>query len=102
MVVVEFKDAMREKAFELVDEIKELDRESKMVVCELEDTLYDCFENESKDDEEQSEEGKDLGFKSKYNRHYAMRNFNDEHDEDMPEHTYRHGMRMRRRLNRYA
>ena len=103
MVVVEFKDAARERAFELVDEIKELNREKRMVVCELEDTLYDCFEDlKEEDKEEGSEEGKDLGFKSKYNRHYAMRNF-EEDDEEYPMHHYRRAMRMRRnKMGRYV
>lgn len=104
MMVIEMREAAQEKAFDLVEELHELGHEKKMVLCELEDTLYDCFEN-SKDDkeDEKSEEGMDLGFKSKYNRHYAMRNFNDE-DKDMDtDHNYRRNMRMRRnRMGRYA
>ena len=102
MMVIEMREAAREKAFDLVEELHELGHEKKMVLCELEDTLYDCFED-SKDDkeDEKSEEGTDLGFKSKYNRHYAMRNFNDE-DEDT-HHSYRRNMRMRRnRMGRFA
>lgn len=102
MMVIEMREAAREKAFDLVEELHELGHEKKMVLCELEDTLYDCFED-SKDDkeDEKSEEGTDLGFKSKYNRHYAMRNFNDE-DEDKY-HSYRRNMRMRRnRMGRFA
>lgn len=107
-MVIEMREAAQEKAFELIDETKDLDRQRKMVMCELEDTLYDCFEG-SKEDEEESEEhtdeGTDLGFKSKYNRHYAMRNFED--DDDKHEYAMMHkrrAMRMRRRnrMGRYV
>jgi hypothetical protein len=102
MMVIEMREAAREKAFDLVEELHELGHEKKMVLCELEDTLYDCFEDSKEDDmeSEKSDEGTDLGFKSKYNRHYAMRNF----DDDMDTHRqYRRSMRMRRnRMGRYA
>ena len=109
MVIMELREAAQDRAFELVDEIKDLDRQKKMVVCELEDTLYDCFED-PKDDEKESEktsdEGTDLGFKG-YNRHYAMRNFDDGegYDEgaEMRHQYRRRAMRMRRnRMGRYA
>lgn len=109
MMVIELREAAQEKAFELLDEVKDLGRQKKMVLCELEDTLYDCFED-SKEDEgssEESEEGTDLGFKEKYNRHYAMRNFDDD-DEDMNmramrQYRRRRAMRMRRnRMGRFA
>ena len=74
-----------------------------MILCELEDTLYDCFETPKDEEEaEGTDEGTDLGFKGSY-RH-AMRNFNDD-DEDMKmRHMYRRNrMRMRRnRMGRYV
>lgn len=106
MVMIEMREAAKETAFDLVDEAKDLQHQQKMVLCELEDTLYDCFED-SKDDKEYeggTDEGTDLGFKkSMYNRHYAMRNFED--DEYRPTSAYRRSraMRMRRnRMGRYA
>lgn len=105
-MVIEMREAAKEQAFDLIDEIKELGHQKKIALCELEDTLYDCFE-ESKGDEKEhegSEEGTDLGFKSRYNRHYAMRNF-DDYDDDMDmRHAYRRrAMRMRRnRMGRYV
>ena len=102
------REAAQDKAFDLIDEVHDLDRQKKMVMCELEDTLYDCFEDPKYDDKESkedSDEGKDLGFKDRYNRHYAMRNFED---KDEPEtgmyHQYRRrAMRMRRnRMGRFA
>ena len=101
MVMIEMREAAKERALDLVEESHEIGHEMKMVLCELEDALYDCFE-ETSEDEEKSDEGKDLGFKSKYNRHYAMRNF-DESDTDNDMHQYRRNraMRMRRaRMNR--
>ena len=72
MMVIEMREAAREKAFDLVEELHELGHEKKMALCELEDTLYDCFEKED-EEHEPSEEGTDLGFKSKYSRRYGMR-----------------------------
>ena len=99
MVMIEMREAAQEKALDLVDELHELGHQKKMILCELEDTLYDCFEA-SKDEEEGegTDEGTDLGFKGSY-RH-AMRNFNDdEKDMDMRR-AYRHVGRMRMRRNR--
>lgn len=97
MVVIEMREAAQEKALDLVEELHELGHQKKMILCELEDTLYDCFEP-TKDDEEhdKTEEGTDLGFKGSYR--YSMRNFVD---DDM-KHGYRSRMRMRRnRMGRY-
>lgn len=100
MIVIEMREAAQEKALELVDELHELGHEKKMILCELEDTLYDCFESSDKDGkEEESEEGTDLGFK----RRYAMRNFNDEDKDTEKYHSYRGRMRVRRnRMGRYV
>ncbi len=105
MMVIEMREAAQEKAFELIDELHELGHQKKMVMCELEDTLYDCFDS-SEDDEEVSpktDEGTDLGFKKNmYNRHYAMRNFEDDEDEKeaMRMRAYRRNRAMRMRRNR--
>lgn len=107
MVMIEMREAAQDKAFDLLDEAKDLDRQRKMVMCELEDTLYDCFEDvkDGDDSEEKSDEGTDLGFKGDYNRHYAMRNFDKDMDDDMHgmRNYRRRAMRMRRnRMGRYA
>lgn len=100
MVVIEMREAAQEKALELIDELHDLGHEKKMILCELEDTLYDCFETPKDEKDEESEEGTDLGFK----RRYAMRNFNDDDDKDTEKiHHYRSRMRMRRnRMGRYV
>lgn len=107
MMVIEMREAAQDKAFELLDEMKDLGRQKKMVMCELEDTLYDCFESDKdEEDSEESEEGKDLGFKSRYGQRYAMRNFEDEEDDgmtNMRQYRRRRAMRMRRnRVGRYS
>lgn len=104
MMVIEMREAAQDKAFELIDEMKDLGRQKKMVMCELEDTLYDCFEGSEDEDEPKTDEGTDLGFKKgMYNRHYAMRNFEDDEDEDMKMRVYRRNRAMRmRRSRRYA
>lgn len=97
-MVIEMREAAQDKALDLLDELHELGHQKKMVLCELEDTLYDCFE--SKDEEksgEESEEGKDLGFKSRYAHRYGMRNFADDTDEDM---MYRMNRRRQMRMRR--
>lgn len=98
MVVIEMREAAQEKALDLVEELHELGHQKKMILCELEDTLYDCFETPKDEEEhEDTEEGTDLGFKG--TRRYSMRNFAD---DDM-KHDYRRRMRMRRnRMGRYV
>ncbi len=108
MMVFEMREAAREKAFDLLDETKDLDRQRKMVLCELEDALYECFEDLKEEDEEESreetDEGTDLGFKDKYSHRYAMRNFDKDEDMDRQMHSYRRrAMRMRRnKMGRYV
>lgn len=99
MMVIEMRKAAKERAFDLLEESHEIGHEMKMVLCELEDALYDCLEDPEDEKEEKSDEGTDLGFKSKYNRHYAMRNFDDEDDET---HHYRRSRAMRMRRNRMS
>lgn len=55
MVVYEFKESVYNKAFDLVDEIKENGKKIKFAICALEDALYDCYEY-SKGEEEYEEE----------------------------------------------
>ena len=107
MVMIEMREAAQERAFDLIDEANDLRHQQKMVMCELEDALYDCFEDskESEESGEKTDEGTDLGFKDRYNRHYAMRNFDKDYDDDMDHmhHYRRRAMRMRRnRMGRVA
>ena len=91
------REAVQDKALDLFDELHELDHQKEMVLCELEDTLYDCFEKDDEKEDGESEEGKDLGFKNHYTHRYGMRNFNDDTEEDtMYRMNRRRQMRMRR------
>ena len=103
MVVIEMREAAQEKALDLVDELHELGHQKKMILCELEDTLYDCFESSEHDEKEEgTDEGTDLGFKNKYSRLHAMRNFEDDGDMET-RHSYRRRLGMRRnRMGRYV
>lgn len=96
MVMIEMREAAQDKALDLVEELHELGHQKKLILCELEDTLYDCFEKDD-DKEDESEEGKDLGFKNKYMRRYGMRNFDEDDEEnDIQRMHRRRSMRMRR------
>lgn len=99
MVMIEMREAAQEKAFDLVDELHELGHQKKMILCELEDALYDCFETpKDKEEGEGTDEGTDLGFKGSYS--HAMRNFNDDEKDMYMRRAYRRNMRMRMRRNR--
>lgn len=106
MMIIEARQAAKDKAFDLIDEIKDLDRKKKIVFCELEETLYDCFESsEDEDDEEveseyESGEGEDqnVDFR-KYTAYKHDRKFlhGMRHDDDDSHQYRRRAMRMRRR-----
>lgn len=78
MIIYEFKESAYNKAFDLIDEIKENGKKVKMAVCALEDALYDCYESEEDMMDEEEGEGVESNYK------------------DM---MYRRNMRMRRRNN---
>ena len=59
MIVIEMREAAYDKLFGLVDEVKELDKQKRMVMCELEEAAYDCYEASKSDDEYDEEEYKE-------------------------------------------
>lgn len=106
MVVIEMREAAYNKAFDLMDEIKDLGRKKKMALCELEDTLYDCFESSKEDGEYEPSDEYDDDTEMEYRgrrgyRRSAMRSaMHREHDMDdemRPDMRSYHSMRMRRR-----
>lgn len=102
MVMIEMREAAKEKAFGLIDDIKELGRKKKMALCELEETLYDCFESE--DEDEEDTEDSDIKYRSR--RQYRKRRgeMRDDMYDDEDDHTYGHmrrNMRMRRSTRSY-
>lgn len=122
MIVIEMREAAYEKAFGLLDEIKDLGKKKRMVLCELEDTLYECYDA-SKDKEsdeyeedyetpEIGEESSDIdfrrrgGYRSGMRMRHGMRDYEYDAEEDSRMRGYRSGrsgMRMRRnRSGRYS
>ena len=102
---MEMREAAQDKAFDILDEIKDLGHKKNAALCELEDTLYECFESSKEDyrgDEEDFYDDDDIHYRKRggyrYNRHYAMR---DEDEMDRRMHMRRNRqMRMRgRRMN---
>ena len=99
------RQAAKDKAFEILDEIKDLGRKKKMAICELEETLYDCFESSDEDEDEYKEiedgyeSDDDMNFRGRrsyrYGHRYGMRH--DDMDDDMSHSYRRRAMRMRRR-----
>lgn len=118
MIIIETRQAAKDKAFDLIDEIEDLGYKKKMALCELKETLYDCFESSEEDEDEydesedryepveESDEDQDIDFRRRgsyrYNRNYAMRSGMRSHDVDDMDmrnsRAYRRrAMRMRRR-----
>jgi hypothetical protein len=95
-MVIELRKAAQDKAFELLDEIKDLGHQKKMVLCELEDALYECFES-SEEEYEDYEKDPEMEFRRRRSYKYGMRKHDREYDDDDYEGVqYRRGMRMRR------
>ena len=119
MVVVEMREDAFDEVFELVDEVKKLDKKRRMVMCELEDAVYDCYEaskddeySESEDqyediDDLQKEERSDINLRRARNMRRAqmrnMRTHNNEYDnsEQAQNYHYHSNMRRRNRMGQY-
>lgn len=95
MMVIEMREAAKDKAFDLLEEIKNLGHQKKMALCELEDTLYECFESLDEDDEDYKEdEDERLALRNKMTSRYrksAMR------DHDYRDADYRRSYDMKSR-----
>ena len=97
MMVIEMRESAKERVMDLLEEVKELGHRKKMLLCELEDALYECFESEKDDREEDEEMDKNYRRSRAYRRRSMMRDHSDERDEMEPIEERRHyGMRMRR------
>ena len=116
MIMIEMRQAAKDKAFDLLDEIKDLGRQKKMALCKLEETLYECFESSEEDEEEyensdyssddNNDEEMDYRSRRSYRGRRNMRSMRDGafEDEDMdPMRKSHHAMRMRRnRMGRFV
>lgn len=73
MIIYEFKESAYNKAFNLLEELKEHQKGTKMAICALEDALYDCYESE--EDEMDMDEGLESNYKDRemYRRNMRMR-----------------------------
>ena len=49
MMVIEMREAAKDKACDLLEEIKALGHKKKLALCELEDALYECFDQKVED-----------------------------------------------------
>lgn len=94
MMVIEMRKAAQDKAFELLDEIKDLGHQKKMVLCELEDALYECFES-SEEEYEDYEKEPDMEFRKRRPYRYGMRKHDDDYEDEYEGMRMRRGMRMR-------
>ena len=95
MMVIEMRDA-KERVFDLLEEIKDLGHRKKVALCELEDALYECFESEDKDYEDDERTDRNYRRSRTYRRRMSMRDRDEEYDDEMPEERRHHDMRMRR------
>lgn len=102
MMVIEMREAAKDKAFGLLEEIKDLGHKKKLALCELEDALYECFEKEDEREEEDEESevnyrrGRGYRSRKSYMREHGDYEDDDEYEmEKYPKH-YRRSMRMRR------
>lgn len=102
MMIIETRQAAKDKAFDLLDEIKDLGRKKKMAICELEETLYDCFESSEEDEEYENsndyipgEEDQDMEYRNRRSYRRGMRSGMRHEDEEQT--MARRAMRMRRR-----
>ena len=99
------REAAQDRAFDLLDEIKDLGHKKKMAICELEDTLHDCFESSEDDEEEFPEDDTEMKMRYRKQSRYRrsqMRNAHDEDDEWEDARLRRRDMRMRRnRMGKY-
>ena len=113
MMLIEMREAAYEKAFGLLDEMKELSKQKKMVMCELEDAIYECYESSKQDDEYEREEDEfesddqDIEMNLRNNR--GMRrnmrmHHNDDREDEMNMRGYRssRNMRKRNRMGRFV
>lgn len=91
MMVIEMREAAYEKAFELMDEVKQYGKKQKMVLCALEDALYECYEA-SKDEDEDWDSSND--------EYEDRMDFDFPSDRDDMNYKYSHGMRNYRGMRR--
>lgn len=99
MMVIETRESAKDKAFDLVEKIEDLDHKKKLALCELEDVLYEYFESEDDDHKEDKESEMSYRMRRGYrSRRSSMRDHSDyEDDYEMEDpKNYRRAMRIHR------
>ncbi len=101
MMIIEFRQAAYNKAFDLIDLVKDYYKKGKMTLCALEDALEECYEAsmESEEDEElevpaeEKDEDFEMNYRSRGSRSAMRRNMRMRYRDGM--HS---NMRMRNSL----
>ena len=94
MMVIELRKATQDKAFDILDEVKELGHQKKALLCELEDVLYECFES-SEEQYEDFEREPEMDYRRRRSYRSGMR-------RGMHDDYEREDMHMRRGMRSYA
>lgn len=58
-MIIEMREALLDRALDQLEEAKKYGKKCKMAMCELEDTLYECYES-GKDEDDDYEEREDF------------------------------------------
>lgn len=80
MMVIEMRDDAYNKAFELLDEALHHNKETKMVLCALEDAMYDCYDVERNNEDydgSQEEYNSEAGFRKGMRSSSRRMRYND-------------------------
>ena len=111
MMVIELREALLDKALDQLEEAKKHGKKCKLAMCELEDTLYECYESDKDYDEDydsssmgENEEGEfEINYRdrdSRSGKRKAMRmRYRD--DEDTMRGSWRRTSMRRAMRNRY-
>lgn len=91
MMVIELRNEAYNVAFDLLDEAKQNAKKNKLILCELEDAMYDCLDASKEEDymEPEMELRSRRGYR--HDEHYGV--YDDEDDMRM---RMRSAMRRRR------
>lgn len=115
MVVIEMREAAYSKVFDLLYEIKDLDKKKKIALCELEDAIYECYEAskdeeeyESPEEDQYEDEEQDINFRRSGGMRRSMRSMRSHNEEfdgesgaQMRGYRSRRNMRRRNRMGQY-
>ena len=64
MMIIEMREALLDKALDQLDEAKKYGKKCKLAMCELEDTLYECYESSNDTEDENYEDREEFDIPS--------------------------------------